>query len=207
VSNENDTTKESGSEVWRPITLPVEYEVSNMGRVRHGSFLMRTRSDKDGYLKWSISIGVHRLVALAFLGQSPRDKELVAHGDGNPANNILDNLRWATRLENEEDKDRHGTRPVGSKSPRAKLTEDDIVEICFRYSTNHMSSEHLGIMFGVSTVTIQQIIRGRIWKHVVSRYRDAARIEARRRVSQTWTKIGHNNKKGGNNGTQRRTDR
>jgi hypothetical protein len=32
------------------------------------------------------------------------------HGDGDPTNNNLSNLRWGTSIENEEDKLRHGTR-------------------------------------------------------------------------------------------------
>lgn len=42
---------------------------------------------------------VHRLVAKTFL-QNPENKEVVNHIDGNPLNNELSNLEWATQREN-----------------------------------------------------------------------------------------------------------
>lgn len=45
---------------------------------------------------------VHRLVALAFL-ENPEDKPVVHHIDGNPLNNTLENLAYATYAENAQD--------------------------------------------------------------------------------------------------------
>jgi hypothetical protein len=47
---------------------------------------------------------VHRLVLTAFVGPDPTNGKMDgAHLDGNTLNNLLENLRWATRLENMAD--------------------------------------------------------------------------------------------------------
>lgn len=40
---------------------------------------------------------IHRLVAIAFLGQPPNESAIVQHKDGNNKNNDISNLAWATK--------------------------------------------------------------------------------------------------------------
>jgi hypothetical protein len=85
---------------------------------RIGSDWMRlhTYFDRKGYEHVSLliddrghrTIRVHQAVLLAFIGPRPEGMQ-GCHGDGNPRNNRLDNLRWDTREANEMDKLRHGT--------------------------------------------------------------------------------------------------
>lgn len=59
---------------------------------------------------------VHRLVALTFLGPAPEGKPNVLHGDNNPANNHVSNLRWGSQKENMDDAVKAGTSdPWGHK--------------------------------------------------------------------------------------------
>ena len=62
---------------------------SNDGN-RRGYYYVEIRGQKQR---------VHRLVALAFL-ENPEDKPVVHHIDGNPLNNTLENLAYATYAEN-----------------------------------------------------------------------------------------------------------
>ena len=68
---------------------------------------MKPYHDKWGYLRIDLSnergrhvFSVSRLVAMTFI-PNPYNKPEVNHIDGNKENNLVDNLEWATRSENE----------------------------------------------------------------------------------------------------------
>ena len=115
---------------WRPVPgYEGLYEVSNDGQVRsldrpprdgragtRGRVMRATRSGRGGYLAVGLSkegkvtrVTVHRLVALAFLGETQGDGPVVRHIDGNATNNVPENLAWGTVAENNRDLVRHGT--------------------------------------------------------------------------------------------------
>lgn len=58
---------------------------------------------------------VHRAVLLSFEGESSAGS-LVLHGDGDPRNNELSNLRWGTHSDNMHDRVSHGRDPNAVKS-------------------------------------------------------------------------------------------
>lgn len=118
-------------EHWLPIAgYEGAYEVSDLGRVRgldremvaadgvlqsrRGRVLQTSRM-RSGHMQaslWSNNVAtliyVHRLVLLTFIGPPPPDMEC-CHNNGDPADNRLINLRWASHLDNMDDKRRHGT--------------------------------------------------------------------------------------------------
>lgn len=85
--------------------------------VRSKRFLSNGTHTEAGYIQVALTVNnvsklkyVHRLMALAFFGDPPPGKNFVLHGDGNPSNNRVENLRWGNQSENMSDAVKHGTQ-------------------------------------------------------------------------------------------------
>lgn len=171
------------TELWRPIPGMRDYEVSSLGRVRsyraHGGkkrlrdpYLKTVRPNGRGYLSVVLQVHpgrsqaycVHALVAAAFLGARPEGQQ-VAHADGNRLNARLDNLRYATPLENAQDKHRHGTTCRGESDGNSKLTEAQVGEIRERYRAGELQVR-LAESFGISQSQISNIARVASWAYL-----------------------------------------
>jgi hypothetical protein len=95
------------NEQWRSISGYLNYQVSNIGRVRNASgLIMKLTKSSAGYLDVKLCLNgkkkhsrINRLVAEEFI-PNPMNKPCVDHIDGVRTNNIIGNLRWATRTEN-----------------------------------------------------------------------------------------------------------
>jgi len=106
------------SEEWRPIPgFEGYYEASDAGRIWsvRGCHTLIQATDSGGYLSVTLSVGgkllctgVHRLIALAFIGECPPGME-VLHGDNIRCHNVRTNLRYGTRAENLQQSVRDGT--------------------------------------------------------------------------------------------------
>lgn len=129
---------------WRDIVgYEGMYSVSSDGRIwsypRHVSRrsgrpnlmrgqLLKIFKDASGYCSVSLtdslhvhkSYLVHRLVAQAFL-PNPDNKPEVNHIDGNKSNNNVQNLEWATRIENQHHAIETGLTPAGSAEHMAMM--------------------------------------------------------------------------------------
>lgn len=87
------------------------YEVSNLGRVRHGTRILKpfnNTSAKYFQIQYNadgkrIKPFLHRMVAELFVPNVDGKPE-VDHIDGNPYNNRADNLRWVTSRENKRNR-------------------------------------------------------------------------------------------------------
>lgn len=159
------------------------YQISNFGKIKscnrnilksngrnHSTKerILKTRFIKSGYeivtlvkFKEFKSYLVHRLVAQAFIGQCPPNKQ-VAHNDGNKLNNFSENLRYATIQENANDRIKHGTVPRGEKSKNSKLTESIVKKI----RNENGTQSQIANKYKISQTNVGCILRRVTWSHI-----------------------------------------
>lgn len=84
------------------------YQVSDKGNVYSArkDKKLKLVNKKDGYVQVSLAkegktkaYRVHRLVAKAFVS-NPNNYPVIDHIDGNPKNNVKENIRWCTQKDN-----------------------------------------------------------------------------------------------------------
>ena len=108
-------------EKWRDIPgYEGFYQVSDLGNIRSIRFnkIRNMKSwDSNGYRAVELylnnngyTVGIHRLVALAFI-PNPENKPEVNHKDRNRSNNNVENLEWVTQSENVAHAYRNGVKP------------------------------------------------------------------------------------------------
>lgn len=106
---------------------------------------------------------VHQLVLFAFVGPRPDGLEC-RHKDGITHNNDLTNLEWATKLVNQADTAKHGTRAWGEKNGKTKFGEKEVLEILKLREEGKTHSE-IGVIIGCPKTTVCGILLGRNWSH------------------------------------------
>jgi hypothetical protein len=119
-----------------------------------------------------LRLDVAHLVLEAFKGPRP-DGLLALHVNDVKADNRLENLCWGTVAENSRHAVINGRIDHrGSRNGRAKLTEEQVMEICSRHRTAQSEGRAYGhrkmlaTEFGVTPGIITDIVCGRKWKHV-----------------------------------------
>lgn len=147
------------------------YEVSNKGRVRNSQTkqVLRIGPNKAGYVRVRVCVNyvkdtymVHCLVARKFIGPCPEGKE-VNHKDLDKGNNYYKNLEYMTRSKNIQHAIVHGVHFGWRKGHRhPKITWDQAKWI--RSAKGLWSTQALADLFGVSYVTITNVLKHRTWK-------------------------------------------
>ena len=163
-----------GEEEWRPIPgYEGLYEVSNIGRVKslHGRSerILRPSRGNHGYSQVDLyrnHIGetklIYHLVLESFVGPRPDKLECRHFPDQNPANNYLINISWDTREINAADRIINGTRTIGERNGKTKLTEEKVRAIYFATGT----PKEIAKQFGISPGHVSAIKLGKRREHL-----------------------------------------
>lgn len=155
--------------MWRAILGWPGYEVSECGEVRDvrgrklpkllkqasvkGYRLVRLVA-RDGRSQRKM---VHRLVAIAFIGEPADPTFEVAHLDGNGENNTVQNLKWCSHRDNIAMKVDHGTIQSGDRH-YASVKDEIVAELVAKHVAG-MSPQDLSREYSIHVQTVRRKLR------------------------------------------------
>ena len=131
---------------WKKIDGYDNYSVSSDGQVRNNTGLILKQSlTATGYYQVGLfknskknTYKVHRLVALAFVPLED-GKDFVDHKDGERTNNLVTNLRWCSRKENQQNRTMAKNNTSGIKGVSFhKVRQKWVAQICIDRKVIHL---------------------------------------------------------------------
>ena len=154
------------------------YLIDEYGNVysKYKKGYLKPKKDKDGYLSLSLAgidktvyVRVATLVAYNFIGKQPKNMKdpTIEHIDNNIVNNYFKNLRWMERGMNSSIRVNKG---VGEKNSEARLTNQNVIEICELLAEDKLTLKEIGEKYNVSKSTISNIKRKVRWRHITNNY-------------------------------------
>lgn len=150
-------------EVWKDIPGHVNYQASNLGRIKslRSGRTLKPFIKKNGYVYISLGASVrkelHYFIAVTFLG--PRiNKAEVNHKDFNRSNNKLENLEWVSRNQNRQHSLNH------ARGNTVKLTVKQVLEIRELMKSKENKRVDLCKKYKVDRHTLANIAARRTWK-------------------------------------------
>lgn len=167
-----------GSIMLKPIKgYEGQYSIDEGGNVHNlkTNTILKHILKKNGYLVITLysenpryyQVGIHRLLAIAFI-PNPHDKKEVNHKDGNKQNNNLDNLEWVTSRENNIHALKTGLRRInhGEKHNWCKTTTEELARLVKENIKLGLTNRQIANKLNIPHYNVYDIRVGKSWSWV-----------------------------------------
>jgi len=159
-------------ERWKSISEFPNYEVSNLGNIRHkkNRKVLKQSKHKNRYSMISFRKGgkqycryIHRLVLFAFFGYEEGME--CNHVDGDKTNNKINNIEWCTKSDNLKHAHSIGLRSSkGENNGFSKLKKGEVWLIRKLWDSGKSTQTFIASMFHVAISTVNYIVTGKTWQ-------------------------------------------
>lgn len=159
-------------EVWKDVIgYEGRYQVSNEGRVRSISGVLKPVKNHSGYNRVNLYGGdkmktasVHSLVMAAFVGERPHGAH-IEHLNHEKEDNSVSNLKYSDRSENVARGVKDRRYCLGERNANSKLSDQDRHHIVSRYKPKCKENGAVALakIYGVRANTISKILAR--WKN------------------------------------------
>lgn len=151
-----------------------KYQISNTGKVRNKKtgLILKPKYNQKGYQYVNLSVSktksikwyIHRLVGFHFI-PNPGNKPQINHIDGNPSNNMVENLEWVTNTENQYHAVLNNLHFQGETHKDSKFTNESI-KLLPKLIDIGFSLVDINKLTGVAIQNIKKIINGITWRQL-----------------------------------------
>lgn len=152
--------KPNGEIISRKLNRPMSLQIGDKTKTYAGLHYVILET-KNGPKKFCVP----RIICALFNGMPPEDMKdpSVDHLDSNSLNDYYENLRWVEHGANSAIR---RDRATGEQNGQAKLTTEQVIEICNLLVKKEKDVTQLAAMYGVSEGCIQNIKSKKNWKFI-----------------------------------------
>lgn len=133
-----------------------------------GCWIWQTQVSTAGYGRLRFldeTLMAHRVAYELYNGPIPPDT-LVCHACDNPPCANPSHLFLGDNADNMQDMVNKGRSGIGVKNNKCKTNEEDVIKIRQEYAKGDIFQVDLGLKYGLSQLTISNIVTRRTWKHI-----------------------------------------
>ena len=127
--------------------------------------------------KQFVCVPIHRLIAMRYI-PNPDNKPQVNHIDGNKENNSIENLEWASNLENAHHAMTHGLMP------HWKLEEATVHKICQEFCIGALTLREIAKKYNAPYASVVSIKCHRNWTHISKHYPFSSKFERKSELEE-----------------------